>query len=455
MEDLFNRFTAKTPVAMMTKAALEFALEPSAVDAIFSVHADRQYERKLLFSTMVDIMALVVCGAHPSVRAAYRSVRERVPVSLTALYDKLNHVETTTIEALVAESAARLRPVVESLGIAQPWVPGFRVRVLDGNHLAATDHRLAVLRQCAAGPLPGQALVVIEPESGLIVQIVACEDGHAQERSLLDPILAAAKPHDLFIADRNFCTVGFLMGLVARQAYLAIRQHAHLPIASAGELRGCGRTETGAVYEQAITIRVGDTEWPMRRVEIHLDTPTRDGDRKMAIITSLPSEIDACQVAEVYRRRWTIESLFARIERNLQSEISALGYPQAALFGFGVALLASNVFAVVHTAMEAAKQAKPEVADMPLSDFAIIEEARAVYRGIELAFDEAVWLPFHSLSAPELAQRLRAWAAHVYWPRFRKAIRGPKKPKPPRQRFKDKPHVSTARLINENDYPVS
>jgi hypothetical protein len=45
----------------------------------------------------------------------------------------------------------------------------------------------------------------------------------------------------------------------------------------------------------------------MRRVEIRLDVPTRDGDTQMAIITNLPSSIDACLVAEAYRRRWTIE----------------------------------------------------------------------------------------------------------------------------------------------------
>jgi hypothetical protein len=450
MADIFKRFTRKAPVAVMARAALEFALDPTGVDALFSEHAERQYERKLLFSTMVDLTALVVCGTHPSVHAAYKSLRDQVPVSLTAVYDKLGGVEIATTEALVAHSAARLRPVLESLGPTESWVPGFRVRVLDGNHLAATDRRLAVLRDSAAGPLPGQALVVLEPESGLIVQMVGCEDGHAQERRLLDPILAAAQPSDLFLGDRNFCTLGFLAGLAGRGAYFAIRQHANLPIASAGKLRKRGRTDTGTVYEQSITLHVGDSEWKVRRVEIRLDAPTRDGDTQMAIITNLPSNIDACQVAEVYRRRWTIESLFARVERNLQSEIAGLGYPKAALFGFGVALVAANVFTVVHAAMEAAKRAQPEVAGMPLSDFAIIEEARAVYRGMEVIFEDAVWLPFQTMPATQLAQQLLNWASHIDWRRFRKAVRGPKKPRPPRKRFKNKPHVSTARLLAES-----
>ena len=76
-------------------------------------------------------------------------------------------------------------------------LPGYRIHVLDGNHLAATERRLAVLRGCAAGPLPGHSLIVLEPEVGLVVQMVACEDGHAQERTLLEPVIAAAGPGDV------------------------------------------------------------------------------------------------------------------------------------------------------------------------------------------------------------------------------------------------------------------
>jgi hypothetical protein len=37
---------------------------------------------------MVDLTAVVVCGVHPSVHAAYKALREQLPVSLTALYEK-------------------------------------------------------------------------------------------------------------------------------------------------------------------------------------------------------------------------------------------------------------------------------------------------------------------------------------------------------------------------------
>jgi hypothetical protein len=449
MAEIFDRFAKRAPVAVMARASLEFALEPHGLDALFARCADRQYERKLLFSTMVDLTSVVVCGVHPSVHAAYQALREQLPVSLTALYDKLGGVEVGTTEALVAYSAQRLGPVIDSLGAVEHWLDGYRIRVLDGNHLAATDHRLEVLRDYAAGPLPGQALVVLEPERGLVAQMVGCEDGHAQERSLLGPIVAAAQPNDLYLADRNFCVLAFLFALAQRQACFAIRQHANLPIASAGTLRKRGRTETGVVFEQAITLHSGDRNLHARRIVIHLDTPTRDGDTEMAIVTNLPPVVDACVIADLYRRRWTIESFFARIERYLQSELSGLGYPRAALFGFGVALAAANVFAVVYAAMEAAKRTKPEVAEMPLSDFAIVEEARLVNFGLDIMLDDDAWHPFQKMPAARFAQRLLGWAENINWRRFRKAVRGPKKPATARKRFKNKPHVSTARLLAE------
>lgn len=447
MAEILERFAKDAPVALITRAALEFALEPAAVDALFHKTKKHQYQRKLLFSTMVDLAALVVCRAHPSVNAAHKKLREQVGVSVAALYQKLAGVEPETTEALVAHSAARLRPVLAALGKPEAWLDGFRVRVLDGNHLAASERRLTVLRDCSAGPLPGQTLVVMEPELGLAVQIVACEDGHAQERSLLAPIIAAAEPTDVYLADRNFCTLGFLFGLATRPAFFAIRQHANLPIASCGSLRRGGRTETAEIFEQPVTLRTVDGELRVRRVVLRLDTPTRDGDTEMAIITNLPSSVPACTVADLYRRRWTIESFFAHVERNLQSEISGLGYPRAALFGFGVALVTANVFAVVRASLEAAKASVPLVAKMPLSDFAIVEEARAVHRGMDIMLDDAAWLPFHAMAPRALAVCLTRWARNTDWPRFRKAVRGPKKPRKPRTRFKDKPHVSTARLL--------
>jgi hypothetical protein len=450
LSDVFERFVKGSPVAVMARALMERTLEPSVLDGLFRKEANKPYEKELLFSSLVNLMSLVVCGIRPTVRSAYKAMREQLPVTLTALYAKLNRVEVGTCQALVADSAQRLRPVIEALGTASAWLPGYRIKVLDGNHIASTERRLEVLRDCAAGPLPGQSLVVLEPETGLAMQRVGCEDGHAQERSLLEPVLAAVEPKDVYIADRNFCTLGFLIGIAKRDGFFVIRHHANMPVTSSGTLRHRGRTESGEVLEQAVTLKLGEETLVARRIVLRLDKPTRDGDTEMSIVTNLSSDVaDARRVAGLYQRRWTVESLFARIERNLQSELATLAYPGAALFVFAVALVASNVFAVVHAAMIAAQKTvdDPKIGAMPLSHFAIVEEIRTTHRGMGVALSEECWQPFQSKPPPALAKLLLRWARHIDWEAFRKSVRGPKLPRTKRSRFRDTPHVSTARLL--------
>lgn len=450
LKDAFEKFVKVHPVAVMARALMERALEPKGLDALFRRCAKRQYEKELLFSTLVNVMAVVVCGEHPSVRQAYAAMREQIPVSLAALYSKLDGVEVVTSEALVAHSTAQLRPVIKELsGASEPWLPGYLIKVLDGNHIAATERRLSVLRDCAAGPLPGLALVVMEPETGLVTQMVGCEDGHAQERSLVDAVIDEVQPKDVVIADRNFCTARVLNGVADRGGFFVIREHAQVPVLSEGTLRERGRTDSGTVFEQSITLRLNDREMKVRRVVLRLDVPTRDGDTEMAILTNLPASVKAVAIAELYRRRWTIESLFARVERNLQSELASLGYPGAALFAFAVALVASNIFAVVQAVLRGAQKQHDDkaISEMPLSEFAIVEDIRTMQPGMNVAVDEDHWHPFRDEPAPRFAKRLLQWAAHVDWRNFRKAVRSKPKVRRERTRFRNTPHVSTAKLL--------
>ena len=41
----------------------------------------------------------------------------------------------------------------------------------------------------AAGALPGKSLAVLDADRRLILDVFSCEDGHAQERALLDQVV--------------------------------------------------------------------------------------------------------------------------------------------------------------------------------------------------------------------------------------------------------------------------
>ena len=79
---VFERFVKESPVSVMVRGLLEKALCPQTLDELFERSAKTQYTRELLFSTIVNLMSLVVCGVHPSVHAAYQASSEEISVSV-------------------------------------------------------------------------------------------------------------------------------------------------------------------------------------------------------------------------------------------------------------------------------------------------------------------------------------------------------------------------------------
>ena len=450
LQQMFDRFSQKSPVTVMTRALMENALAPDGLNALFTAHSERQYERDLLFSSVVDLMGLVVCKVHPAVSAAYRAVKDTLPVSLTALYSKINGVEGNVSAALVQHTGSRLGGVVEAMsGLRPPLVDGYRVRIIDGNHFAATERRLGVLRGCKAGPLPGQALVILDPALDLVTDIIPCEDGHAQERSLFSEVLDRVGAGELWMADRNFCTNGFLRGVIERSSRFAIRQHANLTVISQGTPRLKGRCDTGEVYEESVTI-AGDEGEPikLRRIIVHLDRPTRDGDQEMAILTNVPvAHASAIAIADLYRNRWTLETLFQSLTQTLNGEVASLGYPKAALFAFAIALVSYNIMSVVRTSLRV--RFGDEKGGREISGYYIANEVRVTHEGMSIALEDSIWEPFRTMPARELAKTLLEYAGHVRLSAFKRTPRGPKKPVPPRTKHTSETHVSTARLLKQ------
>lgn len=448
LQTLVDCFEKQAPIAVMVRAALECALSAERLDAIFTQHAERQTNRELLFSTVAEIMGLVACRIHPSAHAAFQARVEEVGVTVKALYDKLQRMEPNVSRQLVRETAGPMSQIVrQAKGMLAELLPGYRVKILDGNHLRRTERRLAVLRQRNAAPLPGQALVVLDPQSRLLIDVFPCEDGHAQERSLLPQVLETVEVNDLWIDDRNFCTADFLFGIIDRQAFFVTRQHALSPRCElVGRRRQVGRCETGRVYEQAVRIFQSDCRSQVvRRITVELDQPTRDGDAKLHILTNLPKKVSAQKVADLYRQRWTIETAFQEVAQNLEGEIETLGYPRAALFSFCSALVAFNILSVVMAALRGAHGA--EEVEKRVSIYYLADEVAHTYRGLTIALPEDYWAKHYaSLTPKELAQELIRIAKPIKLSRYRKHKRGPKKKVPPFNK-KQRPHIATARIL--------
>jgi len=447
----FEAFVERSPVSVMVRGVLERAFEANRLDDLFEKTAAKGYTRELLFSTLVRLMSEVVLGVSPSVHAAYQDAGEPLGVSVTAVYDKLAGLELEISAALVRDSAQQFTPVIEALGAKTlVGLAGYRVLILDGNHLAGTERRLGPLRRQRGAALPGQALVVLDPALMLIVDVLPWEDAHAQERSLLEQMLPKVQPRDLWIDDRNFCTTKFLFGIQRRQGCFLVRQHAStLHWELLGKHRSRGRVPTGRVYEQAVRLDDPDTGASLlaRRITVELDQPTREGETVVHLLTNLPVEkANAKQVARLYQERWTIERVFQDLTVALTCEIHTLGYPKAALFGFCLALVAYNAVSLVQVALRAVHGAKVQA---EVSWYYVCLHLTKVYEGMMIAVPARHWDIFRRLDVDEFAALLRELATRIDVRRFRKHRRGPKKPPPKKLRGAKRPHVATARILTE------
>ena len=297
LQPIFERFVDGSPVTVMLRAILERTLPSAAIDQLFTDTAEQQYTRALLFSSVVDVMCQVVCRIRPSIHAAYQADPTPIGVSLRALYDKLAKVEPGTSAALVAHTAQQLKPLIERLRGGLPLLlSGYRVRILDGNHLAGTEHRLPELRTVAAGALPGQTLAVLDAETMLVTDVLCCEDGHAQERALLPEIVPLVAAQDIWVADRNFCTTDFWFAL-AWGAFPAFTGY----FANALTVRPAGVLVAAACFLLSVAQR-------------RLSTPARALRRRTAEITGTQRLADGR----------VVELTAARLAEPLEGALSAL-----------------------------------------------------------------------------------------------------------------------------------
>jgi hypothetical protein len=444
--EVLERFIQNRPIAVMVRVLLESFLNADQLNRWFDTVRQAQYTKEILFSSIVGLMLHVVCNIRPSVHSAYR--HSEIQASVVALYGKLQNLEPTTSQGLVRYMAGEAEALIHHIGGTNPpLLPGYRVKFLDGNCIEATEHRLEVLRGTSPGALPGKTLVVFDPQLGIAVDVFPCEDGHAQERSLLSAVAAMIQARDLYVADRNFCVLEFLVAFPKKSAFFIIRQHGNTPYKRLTELKFGGKSATGEVFEQAveITAPTGET-LQIRRVVVKLNKPTRNGDKNLILLTNLPKEtVDAFMVAELYRARWGIETAFQKLESHLNSEINTLGYPKAALFGFCLALVAFNLYAIV---MATLRVTHPDQAiNKTVSEYYIAQEIETTTDGMSIAIPENEWTIFTQVSSAELGPILLYIASYVDLKKYKKNPRGPKKPRLERNQFKGHPHVSTAKLL--------
>lgn len=452
LNSILELFSQSSPVTVMFRGILESVLSDDLLDQLFESHSQRQYVRELTFSQCSELMAEVVTKIRPSINAAYtakaKAKAKSIPVSVTSVYNKLNNTEPAVSEALVRVTSRKMAAVIDELGGSVPGpIPGYDVRIVDGNHLAGTERRLKVLRNHGAAALPGHTLVILDPQRNLVEDVVVCEDAHANQRILLPELLERVQRRQCWIMDSHFCTLGMLFGMDDRKAFFVVRQHGSLEGQLVGRRKFIGKTDTGRLYEQALLIQMNGRTLKVRRITVVRDQPTESGDTEIHILSNLPEKVSAKTIAEAYRTRWTIETAFQDVTVNLRCEINTLGYPRAALLGFCIALVLYNVLSISKAAICAGTPGAKQLT-RNLSTYALVDEVAGTWRGMMIAIPASAWREtFASLTPIQLAKKLRQLAKHVNLKSVTTYKWTPKSPKKKKTSGKRGNHRATHRLL--------
>lgn len=444
-----------SPLTVLVRGVLEWACPASFFEDLFDRECrPKQWNRKLTISAITWLMLTVVSGVRKSVFAAFQADQATeaptITASAAALYAKYGRIDPRYTTAVVRESGRRMAELLRAAGVREPfgW-EGYRVTILDGTDLAGTEHRLKPLRRIKAAGLPGRYVAAYDLATGLVIDAAASEDAYTSERVLVRGLLEEAKPSDLFVADRHFCTTEILFGIIARRGFFVIRQHENLRWRPLKEAKLVGRVATGEVWEQPIEVEDTDTgaRRKVRRIILKLDTPTDEGDTEIVLLSNLRG-VSALRACELYRDRWRIERHFSLVKTVLHGEIEGLGYPRAALFAMGMALVAANALAVVRQAL---RRTHGEEEFEKLSGYYMADEVAGNYRAIDVLVAEAEWRALGAEPAADFWDWCRSVASRVRTRGLHKHPRGPKKPQPPRASGKDRHHYSTYRLLNGED----
>jgi hypothetical protein len=70
--------------------------------------------------------------------------------------------------------------ILKLLGKQRSLLPGKQIKLLDGNRIEKSQHRIKELRSMVAGPLPGKSLFVYDPLLHLPIDLFPSENAHAK-----------------------------------------------------------------------------------------------------------------------------------------------------------------------------------------------------------------------------------------------------------------------------------
>jgi hypothetical protein len=358
-DDVFSaEVVGKLPLADSVWRLLHFAIDDPWLEALWTRHRGRCYERDLKFSTLARLIADALLEHGGSGHQAFERARDAaiLPVSITSAYEKLGNLPVAVSETLLAEGTQRMNavlPVIPALDPLPDCWADFEVFGADGKAIKHIKRLLKPLRGLQAGILGARASVGLNLRTGLAVAMVSHLDGEAGEAALTEVLLpnlarAAGQRLWLVVLDRLYGNLSFPQRVLKAGGHFLIRYCSNTtfvpdPTRPAQESRDSKGHRIVQEWGWLGKVDKADRRY-VRRITKHWS----DG-KGLGVVTDLLDELKypAEAMLRTYQSRWGIEAVFHQITDvfSLRHLIGTM--PKAVLFQLSFCLLLYNALQVV------------------------------------------------------------------------------------------------------------
>jgi hypothetical protein len=330
-------------------------LPEEALQTIYDTYRGASYQRCFSFSQLVHLVndALTRHQGHAHKTLAQHVASEYCPASEPAFYGKLRRLPIPLSEGFLADGALRLRAWLpdQPHRTLPPSLQALRVLIIDGKTFKRAAKRLKPLQQRAGRALGGKALVALEPATGLLVGMAACPDGHTNEAKLVPQLLPQVRQRlpgpRLWVADQGFGDLAQVRRCTAEGDHCVLRLHPKSqftpeplqPARTGVDAQGRAWTEESG---QLHSTRAGTQT--MRRI-----TLARPGQKDLVLITDLleAQAYPANDLLELYRVRWSIETVFLTVSEVFHLRHLIGSHPQAIIFQASLCMMYYNLLQVL------------------------------------------------------------------------------------------------------------
>jgi hypothetical protein len=347
---------AKLPLADAVLQVFRYVGDDARLQAIFDAHRGRCYDEVIRFPALVRLIGDALLEHGGSGNQSFSRAQEtgELKASKVAAYGKLGRLPVSLSQAFLAHLSRPLRDLFPAQARRKPpaSLSSFSTVLMDGKAIKNVAKRLKLLRKVGGGLLGGRALVATQYETGLVIGMIADEDGDANDvrfvPELLPLIRAEIEGVLLFLADSGFCDLQRMEEYTDGGNHFLIRRHPKV-----GFHRDPKRPVQRGIDAQGRTFFeewgwVGAANHPKRRY-VRQITLQRPEEPDVALVTDLldADAYPAVDLLEHYLNRWGIEQVFQKVTEVFHLQGLIGGTPKATIFQFAFCLLLYNLIQVI------------------------------------------------------------------------------------------------------------